>query len=289
MKKIIALALSALFIFGLLTACGKDANPTDGSSDAKKEYTVGICNYVDDASLNQIVENIQARLEEIGKEKNVTFKIEYDNCNADANLMSQIIANFQADNVDLMVGVATPVAMAMQAATEDTKTPVVFSGEYDGRFCVLGRSLHCHGNGGCYTDHKVYIVRLKVCNYLRHKVCVRVAVIVFDFERDVLFLAYLFKARLNVFNYLVKGSVVNIVAYTDGVFFLCVGRAVRGVCVFAASGEKSEYKQRGERKCDYFFHFDLPAFFILDICNVKRSICDYINFSSARGAIFCIT
>ena len=130
MKKIIALALSALFIFGLLTACGKDANPTDGSSDAKKEYTVGICNYVDDASLNQIVENIQARLEEIGKEKNVTFKIEYDNCNADANLMSQIIANFQADKVDLMVGVATPVAMAMQAATEDTKTPVVFTAVY---------------------------------------------------------------------------------------------------------------------------------------------------------------
>ena len=125
--------------------------------------------------------------------------------------------------------------------------------------------------------------------YLGHKVCVRVAVIVFDFERDVLFLAYLFKARLNVFNYLVKGSVVNIVAYTDGVFFLCVGRAVRGVCVFSASGEKCKYKQRGERKCDYFFHFDLPAFFILDICNVKRSICDYINFSSARGAIFCIT
>ena len=51
MKKIIALALSALFIFGLLTACGKDANPTDGSSDAKKEYTVGICNYVDDARI----------------------------------------------------------------------------------------------------------------------------------------------------------------------------------------------------------------------------------------------
>ena len=46
MKKIIALALSALFIFALLTACGKDANPTDGSSDAKKEYTVGICNFV---------------------------------------------------------------------------------------------------------------------------------------------------------------------------------------------------------------------------------------------------
>ena len=146
MKKIIALALSALFIFGLLTACGKDANPTDGSSDAKKEYTVGICNYVDDASLNQIVENIQARLEEIGKEKNVTFKIEYDNCNADANLMSQIIANFQADNVDLMVGVATPVAMAMQAATEDTKTPVVFSAVTDPVSAQLVQTLEKPGS-----------------------------------------------------------------------------------------------------------------------------------------------
>ena len=183
----------------------------------------------------------------------------------------------------------SPVLRRWRFADQLRGNGVGNGGEYDGRFCVLGRSLHCHGNGGCYTDHKVYIVRLKVCDYLRHKVCVRVAVIVFDFERDVLFLAYLFKARLNVFNYLVKGSIVNIVAYTDGVFFLCVGRAVRGFCVFAASGEKSEYKQRGERKCDYFFYFNLPAFFILDICNVKRSICDYINFSSARGAIFCIT
>ena len=53
--------------------------------------------------------------------------MKYDNCNADANVMNQIIANFAADNVDLMVGVATPVAMAMQSATEDSKTPVVFA------------------------------------------------------------------------------------------------------------------------------------------------------------------
>ena len=34
-----------------------------------EDFKVGICNYVDDASLNQIVDNIQSRLEEIGKEK----------------------------------------------------------------------------------------------------------------------------------------------------------------------------------------------------------------------------
>ena len=38
------------------------------------DFKVGICNYVDDASLNQIVENIQNRLEEIGEEQGVTFE-----------------------------------------------------------------------------------------------------------------------------------------------------------------------------------------------------------------------
>ena len=95
------------------------------------DFKVGICNYVDDASLNQIVDNIQSRLEEIGEEKGVTFDVSYDNCNADASVMEQIISDFQADNVDLMVGVATPVAMRMQSATEGTDTPVVFSAVSD--------------------------------------------------------------------------------------------------------------------------------------------------------------
>ena len=95
------------------------------------DFKVGICNYVDDASLNQIVDNIQFRLEELGKEKGVTFDVSYDNCNADASVMEQIISDFQADKVDLMVGVATPVAMRMQSATEGSDTPVVFSAVSD--------------------------------------------------------------------------------------------------------------------------------------------------------------
>ncbi len=110
-----------------------------------EEYKVGICNYVDDASLNQIVENIENRLEEIGEEKGVTFEIFYDNCNADANVMDQIISDFQADGVDLMVGVATPVAMRMQAVTEGTDTPVVFSAVSDPEGAGLVESMETPG------------------------------------------------------------------------------------------------------------------------------------------------
>lgn len=144
-----AMTLSLAACSGQSTASSASSAPSDSSSSAASEssvssekstaseessgasYTIGICNYVDDASLNQIVENINARLAEIESEQGITINVKYDNCNADANVMNQIIANFAADNVDLMVGVATPVAMAMQSATEDSKTPVVFAAVSD--------------------------------------------------------------------------------------------------------------------------------------------------------------
>lgn len=144
-----AMTLSLAACSGQSTASSTSSASSDSSSPAASEssvssekstaseessgasYTIGICNYVDDASLNQIVENINARLAEIESEQGITINVKYDNCNADANVMNQIIANFAADNVDLMVGVATPVAMAMQSATEDSKTPVVFAAVSD--------------------------------------------------------------------------------------------------------------------------------------------------------------
>ncbi|HCP52211.1 MAG TPA: ABC transporter [Ruminococcaceae bacterium] len=144
-----AMTLNLAACSGQSTASSTSSASSDSSSSAASEssvssekstasekssgasYTIGICNYVDDASLNQIVENINARLAEIESEQGITIEVKYDNCNADANVMNQIIANFAADNVDLMVGVATPVAMAMQSATEDSKTPVVFAAVSD--------------------------------------------------------------------------------------------------------------------------------------------------------------
>ena len=141
MKKIISL-IAALAMTASLAACSgdDDKQESDGTT-----YKVGICNYVDDASLNQIVENIENQLAAIGKEKGVTFDISYDNCNADATVMNQIIANFIADDVDLMVGVATPVAVAMQTATEDNKIPVVFAAVSDPVSAGLVESLDAPG------------------------------------------------------------------------------------------------------------------------------------------------
>lgn len=185
-KKFFALALAGTMALSL-AACGDgnvqqtsnsgtSPNPSEsgtstsaaggllGDTGSETVYTIGICNYVNDASLNQINENIQARLDELGKDKSVAFQVDYENPNADATVMSQIIANFQADKVDLMVGIATPVAMAMQAATEDSKTPVVFSAVSDPVGAELVASLDAPG--GNITGTSDYLDTNSVMNLI---------------------------------------------------------------------------------------------------------------------------
>ena len=136
--KVLSVLLTIVLVAGLVACSGQKDN-----NDNKKVFKVGICNYVDDASLNQINDNIQNELKKIGEENGVTFEISYDNCNADSNVLSQIVSNFIADEVDLMVGIATPVAMAMQSATEDI--PIVFSAVSDPVGAELVDSLEAPG------------------------------------------------------------------------------------------------------------------------------------------------
>ncbi len=157
--KKIAAAILTVAVLLTTTACAARQKPAEDTAaepqttqqttvpDAEQQtFRIGICNYVDDASLNQIVENIQTRLAELGEENSVQFEIDYDNCNADATVMEQIIANFQSNGADLLVGVATPVAMRMQTATEDSRTPVVFAAVSDPVGAGLVQSLEAPGS-----------------------------------------------------------------------------------------------------------------------------------------------
>ena len=94
---------------------------------------MGIVNYVDHASLNQIVASVESRLDEVGAEKGVTFDYAdyYANAQADQSNLNQIGADLVADQVDVIVAVATPTAATMLAAVEDTDIPVVYSAVTD--------------------------------------------------------------------------------------------------------------------------------------------------------------
>ena len=92
-----ALGAAAVSAFSL-TGCGGSASSAASgtvssaaassaaaSAEAGQTFKVGIVNYVDHASLNQIVASVESRLDEVGKEKGVTFDYAdyYANAQAD--------------------------------------------------------------------------------------------------------------------------------------------------------------------------------------------------------------
>ena len=139
-----AMAAATVSALGL-TGCGSSASSTASgtasgaaassaaASEAGQTFKVGIVNYVDHASLNQIVASVEERLDEVGKEKGVTFDYAdyYANAQADQTNLNQIGADLVADGVDVIVAVATPTAATMLAAVEDTDIPVVYSAVTD--------------------------------------------------------------------------------------------------------------------------------------------------------------
>ena len=112
-----------------------------------ENYKVGIVQYVDDASLNQITENIEKELDAKGEELGVTFNYAdyFSNAQADSSVLNQISTDLLADQVDVIVAIATPVAMVMQSATEDTDIPVIFSAVSDPVGAGLVESMDAPG------------------------------------------------------------------------------------------------------------------------------------------------
>ena len=103
-----AMAASAVSAFGTdrlrrlgLVRCLRDRIQSGrffGSCLAQKRgqtFKVGIVNYVDHASLNQIVASVESRLDELGAEKGVTFDYAdyYANAQADQSNLNQIGAD----------------------------------------------------------------------------------------------------------------------------------------------------------------------------------------------------
>lgn len=180
-KKSITLLLAGALLSAALTGCGASGgntgadntgtenetgspaaqtDDTDSAGDdatagrTDKAYKVGIVQYVDDASLNQIVAAVQAELDKKTEETGIFFDYKNYTYNgqADATTMNQIAADLIASDVDLIIPVATPVAMVMQNATAENPRkdgsliPVVFSAVSDPAGAGLVASMDAPGS-----------------------------------------------------------------------------------------------------------------------------------------------
>ena len=126
-QKIVGGVLAVTALMGL-SACGSKTEDTKAEG---KTYKVGIVQFVDDASLNQIEAAIETELDAKAAELGVTFDYTLYNGQADATTLNQIGAELVSKGVDLIVPIATPAVKIMQSATEDTEIPIVFSAVSD--------------------------------------------------------------------------------------------------------------------------------------------------------------
>lgn len=172
-KKVIATMMAAAIAAAMVSGCGSSADGNAGSvstagndensaaastenaesngQDTAGEstvYKVAIVQYVDDASLNQIEKAIEEELDAKSAETGVTFDYaDYVyNGQADSTTLNQIATDLIAEQVDVIIPIATPTAMIMQNATEDNQIPVVFSAVSDPVGAGLAASMDAPGS-----------------------------------------------------------------------------------------------------------------------------------------------
>ena len=171
MKKTIAMLLTAAVSASLLAGCGSNSQTSttaapasetaagtaqaetsagtessadagsdaaEGSDSAKgsdsadgQSYTIGIGQFAEHGSLDNCREGFLAGLAEEGIEEGKNLTVLYDNSQADGGTASQIATNFAGKGVDLMCGIATPMAQAEYGVAKKSGIPVIFTAVTD--------------------------------------------------------------------------------------------------------------------------------------------------------------
>ena len=121
-------AALALTLSLSLAACGSQETTSDDSGDGSSpKYLIGISQYGQHGSLDNCREGFLQGLEEAGLKEGVDFEVDYRNADFDDTMTTQIGDAFSAEDVDLMVGIATNSAVACFNAAEDKDIPVIFT------------------------------------------------------------------------------------------------------------------------------------------------------------------
>ena len=117
MKRIVSIIIAIALI---LTA----------SAAFAKTYKIGIGQFAQHGSLDNCYEGFVQGLAEAGFVEDENIKIDLQNAQADMGIAQQIAAQFAGNRVDLMVGIATPMAQACYNAASGAM-PTIFTAVTD--------------------------------------------------------------------------------------------------------------------------------------------------------------
>lgn len=122
-KKIAAVALSALMVGSVFAGCSSNSGKSDTTN--KNTYNVGICQLTQHTALDSATKGFKDKLNELAKADGKTINFDYQNASNDSANCATIVNKFVSSNYDLILANATPALQAAATATAASKTPVV--------------------------------------------------------------------------------------------------------------------------------------------------------------------
>lgn len=135
-KKFFAIAMAAAMTLTLCACTGGQPQPSQGESQSGTDsqqpaggqtYKVAIIKQMDHASLDEIAEAVEKRLDEMAAQNGVTIQHETTSGQNDQGSLKQLADQAIADGVDVIIPIATTAAKIAALSAEETKTPVVFA------------------------------------------------------------------------------------------------------------------------------------------------------------------
>lgn len=114
MKKSLILFAGIVAVVSMFSGCSKK----NGSSE--KTVKIGIAKIVQHVALDDVERGVMDAIKDAG----IKAKYDLQNANGDVNTANQIAVQFKDEKVDVAVGIATPIAIALANTLKET--PVVF-------------------------------------------------------------------------------------------------------------------------------------------------------------------
>lgn len=114
MKKSLILFAGIVAAVSMFSSCSKK----NGSSE--KTVKIGIAKIVQHVALDDVERGVMDAIKDAG----IKAKYDLQNANGDVNTANQIAVQFKDEKVDVAVGIATPIAIALANTLKET--PVVF-------------------------------------------------------------------------------------------------------------------------------------------------------------------
>ncbi|MDO4329903.1 MAG: ABC transporter substrate-binding protein [Lachnospiraceae bacterium] len=104
---------------------------SEAAADSSDSYTIGIGQFAEHGSLDNCREGFLAGLAEEGIEEGKNLTVLFENAQTDGGTASQIATSFAAKDVDLMCGIATPMAQSAYSVAMKSDIPVIFTAVTD--------------------------------------------------------------------------------------------------------------------------------------------------------------